>query len=79
MLVKRRDIPLWWMFYNLHDTICMDDGVMNNLRSPSVAVFKARKINSEPIIRIYAESKNEQSADALAQRIMAEIKQIAGI
>ena len=38
-----------------------------------------RKSNTEPIIRIYAESKNEQSADALAQRIMAEIKQIAGI
>lgn len=38
-----------------------------------------RKSNTEPIIRIYAESKSESSADALAQRIMAEIKQIAGI
>ncbi len=38
-----------------------------------------RKSNTEPIIRIYAESKNEEAANALAQRIMAEIKQIAGI
>ena len=38
-----------------------------------------RKSNTEPIIRIYAESKSESSADALAQRIMSEIKQIAGI
>ncbi|MAX79762.1 MAG: phosphoglucosamine mutase [Crocinitomicaceae bacterium] len=33
-----------------------------------------RKSNTEPIIRIYTESKNEESATALAQRIMSEIK-----
>ncbi|MEN9699618.1 MAG: phosphoglucosamine mutase [Bacteroidota bacterium] len=33
-----------------------------------------RKSNTEPIIRIYAESKNEASANALALRIIDEIK-----
>ena len=46
MLVEWRDISLRWGFYNLHDTICMDDGVMNELRSPSVAELKACEINS---------------------------------
>jgi hypothetical protein len=46
MFVKRRDISLWWGFYNLHDTIGMGDRVMNNLRSPSVAELNVRKINS---------------------------------
>lgn len=32
-----------------------------------------RKSNTEPIIRIYAESKDEAAANALAQRIVAEI------
>ncbi len=38
-----------------------------------------RKSNTEPIIRIYAESKSEADADKLAQKIIADIKQIAGI
>ncbi len=38
-----------------------------------------RKSNTEPIIRIYAESRTEEKANELAQRIIAEIKQIAGI
>lgn len=38
-----------------------------------------RKSNTEPIIRIYAESSSESSADALAQRILSIIRQIAGI
>jgi phosphomannomutase len=33
-----------------------------------------RKSNTEPIIRIYAESKSKESADKLALRIMEEIK-----
>ena len=33
-----------------------------------------RKSNTEPIIRIYAESRDEASADALAARIMYDIK-----
>jgi phosphomannomutase len=35
-----------------------------------------RKSNTEPIIRIYAESKNEQSASQLAQRIISDIQKI---
>ncbi len=35
-----------------------------------------RKSNTEPIIRIYAESQNEKKADLLAQRIINDIKEI---
>jgi phosphomannomutase len=35
-----------------------------------------RKSNTEPIIRIYAESQNEKKADALAQRIITDIQNI---
>ncbi len=38
-----------------------------------------RKSNTEPIIRIYSESKDKASADALAQRIIVDIRGIAGI
>lgn len=38
-----------------------------------------RKSNTEPIIRIYSESKDEASADALAQKIVGEIKEICGL
>ncbi|MEM7298639.1 MAG: phosphoglucosamine mutase, partial [Bacteroidota bacterium] len=34
-----------------------------------------RKSNTEPIIRIYAESKSKEDADALAQRIISDIKE----
>jgi phosphomannomutase len=33
-----------------------------------------RKSNTEPIIRIYSESKSAEAADALAERIIGEIK-----
>ncbi len=36
-----------------------------------------RKSNTEPIIRIYSESKSAASADALAERIMNEIRELA--
>ncbi len=36
-----------------------------------------RKSNTEPIIRIYAESKSEQSANDLAQKIIKEIESIS--
>jgi phosphomannomutase len=36
-----------------------------------------RKSNTEPIIRIYSESRNEQTANELAQRIMDDIKSFA--
>ena len=61
MFVKRRDVPLWWMFYNLHDTIGMNDGVMNNLRSPSVAELNAREINS--IALLYLTNKDAITDD----------------
>ena len=38
-----------------------------------------RKSNTEPIIRIYTEAHTQDLADALALRIIAEIKAIAGI
>lgn len=37
-----------------------------------------RKSNTEPIIRIYAESSSEEAANKLAGRIIGEIKQIIG-
>ena len=41
MFVKRRDISLRGMLYDLHNGIGMDDGVVNELRSPSVAILDA--------------------------------------
>jgi phosphomannomutase len=38
-----------------------------------------RKSNTEPIIRIYTEAKSQAEADGLADRIISEIKAIAGI
>ena len=35
-----------------------------------------RKSNTEPIIRIYSESKSEEAANALAERIISEIREI---
>jgi phosphomannomutase len=38
-----------------------------------------RKSNTEPIIRIYTEAQTQEKADALAIRIIDEIKAVAGI
>lgn len=38
-----------------------------------------RKSNTEPIIRIYTESRSQENADALAQKVMKEIAAVAGI
>jgi phosphomannomutase len=38
-----------------------------------------RKSNTEPIIRIYTEAKSQAEADSLADRIIGEIKTVAGI
>ena len=35
-----------------------------------------RKSNTEPIIRIYTEAKSQQEADALAEKMIDEIKAI---
>ncbi len=37
-----------------------------------------RKSNTEPIIRIYAESQNEKKADELANRIISDLKSLIG-
>ena len=38
-----------------------------------------RKSNTEPIIRIYTEAKSQSEADGLADRIIGEIKNVAGL
>ena len=38
-----------------------------------------RKSNTEPIIRIYTEAKSQSQADELADRIIGEIKTVAGL
>ena len=38
-----------------------------------------RKSNTEPIVRIYTEAKSQTEADGLADKIIGEIKEIAGI
>ena len=38
-----------------------------------------RKSNTEPIIRIYSESKSDERANALAEEIITAIREIAGI
>jgi phosphomannomutase len=47
------------------------DGVKINFEEEWVHL---RKSNTEPIIRIYSESKSEEKADALANKIIQEIK-----
>jgi phosphomannomutase len=50
------------------------DGVKIDLNEGWVHL---RKSNTEPILRIYAESHTAEAADALAQRFMAELQQMA--
>ncbi len=38
-----------------------------------------RKSNTEPIIRIYTEAKSQKEANALGDRIIGEIKEVAGL
>ena len=38
-----------------------------------------RKSNTEPIIRIYTEAKSQEEADAVAEKFIAEIKEVAGL
>ena len=38
-----------------------------------------RKSNTEPIIRIYTEAKSQKGADALADRFIVELAELAGI
>lgn len=59
-----------------HENISTIDGVKIDFAENWVHL---RKSNTEPIIRIYTEAFSQEIADALALKIIAEIKVIAGI
>ena len=54
-----------------HEKIDTRDGIKIDFASEWVQL---RQSNTEPIIRIYSESKDKESADALARRIMDDIE-----
>ncbi|MFZ2906160.1 MAG: phosphoglucosamine mutase [Cyclobacteriaceae bacterium] len=58
-----------------HEKINTMDGVKIDFESEKEWVH-LRKSNTEPIIRIYAESQNEKKADALARKIISDIELI---
>lgn len=58
-----------------HENINTIDGVKIDFEKEKEWVH-LRKSNTEPIIRIYAESQNEKKAGQLAQRIIADIQEI---
>ena len=59
-----------------HEQVNTIDGVKIDFDKEWVHL---RKSNTEPIIRIYSESQSEEKANALAQQIISDIKEIAGI
>lgn len=59
-----------------HEKINAMDGVKIDFEREKEWVH-LRKSNTEPIIRIYAESQNEEKADQLAQRIMEDIREFS--
>ena len=59
-----------------HETLTTIDGVKIDFANSWVHL---RKSNTEPIIRIYTEAPSQDDADALANRIISEIKAIANI
>ena len=58
-----------------HENVNTVDGVKIDFAEEWVHL---RKSNTEPIIRIYSESKSEEKAEALAQQIIGDIKIIVG-
>lgn len=60
-----------------HENINTVDGVKIDFEKEKEWVH-LRKSNTEPIIRIYAESQNEKKAAELAQRIISDITEIIG-
>ena len=60
-----------------HEKINTADGVKIDFEKEKEWVH-LRKSNTEPIIRIYAESQNEKKADALAKKIIGDINQLVG-
>jgi phosphomannomutase len=66
------DQVLLYMSLNYaHEEVDTTDGVKIYIGKEWVHL---RKSNTEPIIRIYSESENEQKANELAEKIMLEIK-----
>jgi phosphomannomutase len=59
-----------------NEQISLIDGVKIDFAESWVHL---RKSNTEPIIRIYTEAKSQELADALGDRLIVEIKSIAGI
>ena len=59
-----------------HEQISTIDGVKIDFPTEWVHL---RKSNTEPIIRIYTEAPSQEKADVLADKIIEEIKNIAGI
>jgi len=59
-----------------HEQISTIDGVKIDFPTEWVHL---RKSNTEPIIRIYTEAPSQEKADVLADRIIDEIKIIAGL
>lgn len=59
-----------------HEEVSTIDGVKIDFAENWVHL---RKSNTEPIIRIYTEAKSQQEADALADCIIGEIKEVAGL
>jgi phosphomannomutase len=60
-----------------HEKINTADGVKIDFEASKEWVH-LRKSNTEPIIRIYAESQDAKKADALAKRIMEDIQSVIG-
>lgn len=56
-----------------HEDVSTIDGVKINFAQEWVHL---RKSNTEPIIRIYAESNSQENADSLAKKIMNEIQSL---
>jgi phosphomannomutase len=56
-----------------HEEVDTTDGVKIYIGQEWVHL---RKSNTEPIIRIYSESSSEAAANALAERIIEEIKSV---
>lgn len=59
-----------------HETFSTIDGVKIDFADSWVHL---RKSNTEPIIRIYTEAGTQTAADALAEKVLKEIADIAGI
>ena len=59
-----------------HEEVNTVDGVKIDFDKEWVHL---RKSNTEPIIRIYAESRSMERADALAEEMIEIIKKIAGL